>query len=172
MKWIICLSILAASNCYAAKVEIKNESFDKFNSLLSLELSSRLNDPATGFYTTNKNGELDGAFHIKADVSGYDKIMDTHYAFKKIVKGEYKAGKKNSLWLYEIVFDDGVDYFESYTINIKYKFGECLESNFEGIIGHIMPKTKHTFIDKELCTPTAIINKAQELWSIEFEKIK
>ena len=91
VKWIICFGVLVFSNCYAERIEVKSESFDAFDSLLNLGLrigpSDRFNDPATGFYTTDEKGELDGEFQIKAEVSGYDKVMKTHYTFKKSDQG-------------------------------------------------------------------------------------
>jgi hypothetical protein len=163
--------LLFVSVCDAEQIKMRKVPLKAYNETLSLDLLISSNhDPASGYYSINKEGVPDGPFKIESKSSGYDKQVETNYSFVTAVAGKFKNGKKDGSWKYEYVYDDGVDLYESHNIEIEYQNDKCIRSSFEGVIGYTMPKTKHEFKNQEYCTPEAIRNKAWEIWRAEFEK--
>jgi len=164
------LFISCVSN--AEKVTVENVPFQELNSLLSLGLTSEAENEVSGWYSINEHKKLDGPFKVGYQDAGYSEEMDTNYEFKDIVEGTFLNGNKNGVWKYTYVFDDGVDMYVDQTIEIHYSDELCVKSSFTGSIGHLMPKTKHTFKDIALCNPKSISDKAWELWTIKYKELK
>jgi|MudIll2142460700_1097286.scaffolds.fasta_scaffold03773_6 hypothetical protein len=170
MKNAMLFIFLLASVCHAEQVKFKEAPLKTYNDKLSLYLMMSGNEIGTGFYSISEEGVLDGSFHIESNKSGYNKELETNYSFVTAVTGTFKDGKKDGSWKYKYIYDDGVDLYESHEIEILYKNNVCIRSSFNGVIGHIMPKTKHEFESQQYCTPKAIRNKVWAIWRAEFEK--
>lgn len=167
------LLFLATFFAYAETVQISSGLYEKYNDLLSLELDTfGKEEKVTGHYTINAENELDGSFELYSENSGVSEEFETEYEFVKNSFGRFSRNVKTGLWKYEYAYNDGVDMYEKHTITILFENGKCISSTFEGQMGHIMPMTKHSFNNPELCTSKAIRNKAWELWGIEFERRK
>jgi len=166
--------LLLFTSCvsYAEKITVENVQFQALNSLLSLGLTSEANNEASGWYSVNLQKKLDGPFKVGYQNSGYSDEMDTNYEFKDIVEGSFLNGNKEGGWKYIYVYDDGVDVYVDQTIEVHYSNNLCVKSSFSGSIGHLMPKTKHTFKDTSLCNTKAISDKAWELWTIKYKELK
>jgi hypothetical protein len=164
--------LLLASISNAGQVKLREEPLKPYNEKLSLNLMMSGDEIGSGYYSTNEEGILDGPIRIESNRSGYDKQVDANYSFVTAVSGNVKNGKKDGTWKYKYIYDDGIDLYESHQIEIFYQNDKCIRSNFEGVFGYIMPKTKHEFKSQKYCTPESIRNKAWDLWRTDFEKTK
>ena len=163
--------LLLVSNVAQAEiVQFTDEPYTKIISILHLNLPPVEGRKASGYYTRDAAGVLDGAFDIKHHEQGHIDLFETDFEILSRARGSFAEGTKSGTWIYDYVYDDGVDVFEQHTITITYKDGNCAGSTFDGSIGHIMSKTKHSFTDSGLCTPEAVRLKAYELWGAEYER--
>ena len=170
MKIALLFVFLLATVCQAEQLRFKETPLKTYNEKLSLNLMMSGNEIGTGFYSVTEEGALDGPLDIESKRSGYDKQIETRYSFVTAVTGNFKNGKKDGTWKYQYVYDDGVDLYENHKIEIEYKNDKCIRSSFDGVIGYIMPKTRHEFESQQYCTPEAIRGRAWEIWNTEFRK--
>lgn len=180
MKKLLPLIFLAACSQQSLNeqtkktVYLKNADFHKINKQLDLQLTREPMKNANGYFSVKKR-ELHGLFEVVEDQVGHNKQIDSYYQFKNKVQGSFSKGKKSGNWRYSFIYDDGTNLFERHEITILYnQNGQCVESHFDGIIGHKMPAASHTFRSSALCSPAQIRDKALEIWenSRAMKKIK
>ena len=165
---LIMLSVYS-SVAFSKVIKIQEANYRIINEKLALHLELEPLKKATGFYSMDKE-KLHGDFDLGEEYTGHDEQQNAFYLYKNKVKGSYVYGKKEGAWHYSYVFDDGLDMFERHDITIHYKNGKCTKSQFDGVIGHKMPITKHDFSDPSLCTPSKIREKAWQIWSEQYDK--
>mgnify|MGYP001765630505 CR=1 FL=1 len=168
-RFALLLLILATNRAAAEVIRFKDMPYEALNSLLHLDLSRGADWKASGFYSINESGALDGPFDARYEVKGHDDELNADYHFKQDVYGSFQAGTEIGVWRYEFVYDDGIDYFQDHTITITHNAKSCSQSTFDGRIGYLMPQTRHVFTKPALCTPDAVLNEAHVLWKLEYE---
>ena len=171
MKYLSLILFLFSNVSLADTVQIKGTPFVELNSLLGLDYSPPPKSKASGYY--NISGKrLDGYFSVLSHDTGKSGVNDYNYEFMDSVKGQHAKGIKIGKWVYDHIFDDAIDFYAKYTIELYFNDGKCIKSIFNGSIGHIMPQTKHTFRSPDLCSPGKVSARAWELWGIEYNKQK
>ena len=195
----ICLLLVFVS-CSVTKEEKNNEVTDNiteddvytvtFDSLAASELEKlftidvrhKFNEKYSGQYSYkfSKTGDkiLHDEFFFSFSDSSIVKMPPVDDESDEIVEiskikysGQFNNGKKVGQFTEQFLFNDGVDLYSKWTIQIDFENDKCKSGTFIGAIGTVMPpETTYKFDNLKICSFDNVSSLAEKEWSKEFEK--
>ncbi len=148
--------------------------------LLSIDIKHKFNEKYSGKYSyklISGDSILHGDFFLLfSDSSSYtdastNEIADDMARVSKMkYSGQFRNGKKYGPFIEDLLFDDGIDLYSKWIIQISFEDDQCKSGSFSGLIGHVMPDTTFQFERLKQCSFDHVTDLAQEEWSKEWER--
>jgi len=122
---------------------------------------------------------LDGPFSLSYADSGYyedqvdkKKKLDMYWISKVNYSGQFIDNKRQGQFIENVFVDDGIDFYNNWTIKIDFTDDKCKSAIFSGAIGPSMPDTTYTLEYFDSCTFHFVNKLVWRNWEKQFDKIK